>query len=82
MIDYIDGDDTVWEREPLETLADEGQLAAYRHAASGRTWTRCATRTCSRTMGQGRGPVEDLVTAGRPPRHVRRLLARGDVASS
>ncbi len=31
MLDYIDGDDTVWEREPLERLADEGQLAAYRH---------------------------------------------------
>ena len=30
-IDYIDGDDTVWEREPLERLALEGNLAAYRH---------------------------------------------------
>ncbi len=30
-IDYIDGDDTVWEREPLERLAQEGNLAAYRH---------------------------------------------------
>jgi glucose-1-phosphate cytidylyltransferase len=30
-IDYIEGDDTVWEREPLETLALEGRLAAYRH---------------------------------------------------
>ena len=30
-IDYIDGDATVWEREPLERLADEGNLAAYRH---------------------------------------------------
>ena len=28
---YIDGDLTVWEREPLQRLADEGQLAAYRH---------------------------------------------------
>lgn len=28
---YIDGDDTVWEREPLEALAREGQLAAYPH---------------------------------------------------
>jgi glucose-1-phosphate cytidylyltransferase len=31
VIDYIDGDATVWEREPLETLAREEQLAAYRH---------------------------------------------------
>jgi glucose-1-phosphate cytidylyltransferase len=30
-IDYIDGDDTSWEREPLEAIADEGKLAAYRH---------------------------------------------------
>ncbi len=30
-IDYIDGDATIWEREPLEKLAGEGRLAAYRH---------------------------------------------------
>ncbi len=27
-----DGDATVWEREPLESLARDGELAAYRHA--------------------------------------------------
>ena len=32
VIDYIDGDETVWEREPMERLADEGKLAAYRHS--------------------------------------------------
>ena len=31
VLDYIDGDDTVWEREPLDGLAEDGQLAAYRH---------------------------------------------------
>jgi len=31
VIDYIDGDSTVWEGEPLERLAGEGQLAAYDH---------------------------------------------------
>lgn len=30
-IDYIDGDESTWEKEPLERLAAEGQLAAYRH---------------------------------------------------
>jgi len=30
-IDYIDGDATVWEREPLERLAGDGKLAAFRH---------------------------------------------------
>jgi glucose-1-phosphate cytidylyltransferase len=29
--DYIDGDDTVWEREPMERLAAEGELGAYFH---------------------------------------------------
>ncbi|MDQ4082169.1 MAG: glucose-1-phosphate cytidylyltransferase [Actinomycetota bacterium] len=31
VFDYIDGDATVWEREPLERLAGDGRLAAYRH---------------------------------------------------
>lgn len=30
-IDLIEGDDTVWERGPLEQLASERQLMAYRH---------------------------------------------------
>jgi glucose-1-phosphate cytidylyltransferase len=29
--DYIEGDETVWEREPLERLAKEGELMAYLH---------------------------------------------------
>jgi len=29
--DYIEGDDTHFEREPLERLAEEGQLMVYRH---------------------------------------------------
>jgi glucose-1-phosphate cytidylyltransferase len=31
IFDYIDGDTTAWEREPLERLAKDGQLMAYRH---------------------------------------------------
>lgn len=31
IFDYIDGDDTVFEREPLEKLAKEGQLMSYMH---------------------------------------------------
>ena len=30
-IDYIEDDMTVWEREPMEKLAKDGKLAAYRH---------------------------------------------------
>jgi glucose-1-phosphate cytidylyltransferase len=31
VIDYIEGDNTKWEIEPLERLAREGQLSAYQH---------------------------------------------------
>ncbi len=31
VFDYIEGDDTQWEKEPLESLAREKQLMAYRH---------------------------------------------------
>jgi glucose-1-phosphate cytidylyltransferase len=31
IFDYLDGDDCILEREPLEKLAAEGQLMAYRH---------------------------------------------------
>jgi glucose-1-phosphate cytidylyltransferase len=31
VFDRIDGDDTVWEQEPLRSLAHEGELSAYRH---------------------------------------------------
>lgn len=31
IFDYIDGDSTIFEREPLERLAQDGQLCAYKH---------------------------------------------------
>lgn len=31
VIEYIDGDNTVWEQEPMQRLAHNGQLHAYRH---------------------------------------------------
>ena len=31
VFDYIDGDDTVFEKKPLEKLAEDGQLSAFRH---------------------------------------------------
>jgi glucose-1-phosphate cytidylyltransferase len=33
VFEYIDGDMTQWEKEPLERLAKDGQLMAYRHDA-------------------------------------------------
>lgn len=31
VFDYVAGDATIWEREPMEKLAEKGRLAAYRH---------------------------------------------------
>jgi glucose-1-phosphate cytidylyltransferase len=31
IFDYIEGDSTTWEREPMENLAKDNQLAAYKH---------------------------------------------------
>lgn len=31
VIDYIAGDSTIWEKEPLQKLAFDGELSAYRH---------------------------------------------------
>ena len=31
VVDHIKGDETLWELEPMENLASEGQLTAYRH---------------------------------------------------
>ena len=33
IFDYIDGDDKYWEKEPLERLAKEGQVMAYKHTS-------------------------------------------------
>ena len=40
VIDYIDGDSTSWEREPLSNLARDGHLAAFRHNGF---WQPCDT---------------------------------------
>jgi len=57
VLDYIDSDDTVWEQEPLERLAREGQLAAYRHEGF---WQPMDTLRDKRQL-------EELWRAGRAP---------------
>ncbi|WP_299949761.1 glucose-1-phosphate cytidylyltransferase [uncultured Ruegeria sp.] len=32
VLEYLDGDETIWERAPLETLATEQQLAVFKHS--------------------------------------------------
>ena len=57
VFDYIDGDDTQWEREPLEQLAKDQQLMAYQHTSF---WQ------CMDTMRDKR-LLEELWESGNPP---------------
>lgn len=55
-IDYIDSDETIWEREPVEGLAADGQLMGYRHAGF---WS-CMDTLKEKTM------LDDLWESGAP----------------
>jgi glucose-1-phosphate cytidylyltransferase len=57
VIEYIDGDETVWEREPLERLASDGQMAAYQHAGF---WQPMDTM-------RDKALLEELWSTGRAP---------------
>jgi glucose-1-phosphate cytidylyltransferase len=57
VFEYIEGDDTQWEREPLERLARDGQLMAYRHSSF---WQ------CMDTLRDKR-LLEELWQTGRAP---------------
>lgn len=57
VIDYIDGDDTVWEREPMEQLALDQQLSAYLHRGF---WQPMDTL-------RDKHVLEDLWEEGSPP---------------
>ena len=57
IFDYIDGDDTMWEHAPLERLAADGELMAYRH---GDFWQ------CMDTMRE-KHYLQELWNTGDPP---------------
>jgi glucose-1-phosphate cytidylyltransferase len=57
VIDYIDGDETSWERAPLHNLAQNGQLRAFLHTGF---WQPCDTLRDKREL-------EALWSSGRPP---------------
>ena len=57
--DYIDGDDTQWEREPLERLARTASSWPTGTNPSGSAWTRCGTRSCWRSFGGRLSALED-----------------------
>jgi glucose-1-phosphate cytidylyltransferase len=54
---YIEGDSTVWERDPIERLARDGQLAGYRHDGF---WS------CMDTLKE-KNYLEDLWAKGNAP---------------
>ena len=54
---YLEGDDTVWEREPLQRLASEGQLSSYRHTGF---WQPMDTL-------RDKNRLEELWASGNPP---------------
>jgi glucose-1-phosphate cytidylyltransferase len=47
LFDYLDGDDAILERDPLERLARDGQLMAYRHTGF---WHAMDTIRCKETL--------------------------------
>ncbi len=57
IFEYIEGDDTMWEKEPLENLARDGQLMAYQHEGF---WQ------CMDTLRE-KGILEDLWASGKAP---------------
>lgn len=57
VIDYVEGDDTVWERAPMERLAREGQLANYTHRGF---WQPMDTL-------RDKNQLEEMWAAGRAP---------------
>jgi glucose-1-phosphate cytidylyltransferase len=56
-LDYIDGDETLWERDPMERLARDGQLMAFRHEGF---WQPMDTLREKRLL-------EDLWASGKAP---------------
>ena len=57
VFDYIDDDSTVWEKEPLENLAKNNQLFAYKHSGF---WQPLDTL-------KEKNKLENLWSSGNPP---------------
>jgi glucose-1-phosphate cytidylyltransferase len=73
IFDYIDGDDTQWEREPLERLSRDSQLMAYHHTSF---WQ------CMDTLRDKR-LLESLWESGNPPWFVEPVkTGRKDVSEA
>ncbi|TFH30302.1 MAG: glucose-1-phosphate cytidylyltransferase, partial [Deltaproteobacteria bacterium] len=56
VFDYIEGDPTQFEKEPLETLAQEGQLMAYKHESFWQCMDTLREKHILETMWQSGNP--------------------------
>jgi len=56
VFDYIEGDDTQWEKEPLERLAADGQLHAYVHESFWQCMDTLRDRKLLESLWQGGSP--------------------------
>ena len=57
VLDYIDGDDTLWEQEPLQRLSADGELMAWQHRGFWQPMDTLRDRT----------QLEDLWASGQAP---------------
>ncbi len=64
IFDYIQDDQTVWELEPMETLARQGQLSAYKHTGF---WQPMDTL-------RDKNVLDSLWSAGKAPWHEMSLM--------
>jgi glucose-1-phosphate cytidylyltransferase len=62
---YLDSDDTVWEKRPIESLTRDGELWGYRHHGF---WS------CMDTLKE-KNMLEEMWASGRAPWKVRRELS-------
>jgi glucose-1-phosphate cytidylyltransferase len=57
VFDYIDGDDTAWEKGPMQRLAEDGELFAYQHEGFWQPMDTLRDRTLLNDMWEeGRAP--------------------------
>jgi glucose-1-phosphate cytidylyltransferase len=57
VFDYIDGDDTAWEKGPMQRLAEDGELFAYQHEGFWQPMDTLRDRTLLNEMWEeGRAP--------------------------
>jgi glucose-1-phosphate cytidylyltransferase len=67
VIDYIADDDTTWEKEPLEVLAKEGELSAYRHTGFWQPMDTLRDKQVLEEMWQkGTAPWYDIINNAQP----------------